>query len=67
MTKVRDGQLSRRHLKAVNHTFLERFELVAVLLTCVVKENKERDNRTTSVRVSLLTGQRCKPGQCPSS
>ena len=35
----------------MTHTFLERSELVPVVITCVVRENKEIDNKTTSVRV----------------
>ena len=40
----------------MTHTFLERPELVPVVLTCVIKERiKEIVNRTTSVRKLLLT------------
>ena len=35
----------------MTHTFLERSELVPVVITFVVREKKERDNKTTSVRV----------------
>ena len=35
----------------MTHTFLDRSVLVPVAITCVVRENKERDNKTTSVRV----------------
>ena len=33
------------------YTFLERSELVPVVITFVVREKKEGDNKTTSVRV----------------
>ena len=40
----------------MTHTFLERPELVPVVLTCVIKERiKEIVNRTMSVRKLLLT------------
>ena len=35
----------------MTHTFLDRSVLVPVVITFVVRENKERDNKTTSVRV----------------
>ena len=40
----------------MTHTFLERPELVPVVITCVIKERiKEIVNRTTSVRKLTLT------------
>ena len=38
----------------VTHTFLERSELVPVVITWVVRVNKERDNKITSVRNYFL-------------
>ena len=37
----------------MTHTFLERSELVPVVITSAVRRNKERDNKTTSFRVIL--------------
>ena len=40
----------------MTHTFLERSELVPVVITCVIKERiKETVNGTTSVRKLILT------------
>ena len=38
----------------MTHTFLERSELVPVVITSAVRRNKELDNKTTSFRVILL-------------